>query len=339
MNSQNPNQLSEDASVSMSQQRSEPPQLPTDAQLASLPTGSGTSRNSTSATDNGKRSYLAAFLLSLFLGPLGVDRFYLGYTVIGVIKLLTVGGFFIWYIFDLIMIFTNRIKAKNGTSLQRYQGDKKIATIILIAVILFDVAFVLYSFFAVTTPFNLLNHNVTITTNSDGSTTTTAGQPADAGQPAEVQTPNDTQKTDNDVITPLGSVVHAEGFSLAVTKVVLNPSTTGDRPDAGKQYLRVDLSITNNSSVRRPVIGGFSYLTSSGQVIYEAATMIDGRAPNKRVRMVGREPLIALTLAGEAVDDAHSLLFQVPMGDKGRLVWRNSYLSDTGTKYATFMLE
>ena len=38
------------------------------------------------------KSKLTAILLCLFLGSLGIHRFYLGYTLIGVIQLLTFGG-------------------------------------------------------------------------------------------------------------------------------------------------------------------------------------------------------------------------------------------------------
>jgi TM2 domain-containing membrane protein YozV len=47
---------------------------------------------------------MTALILSLFLGNLGIDRFYLGHTGIGVGKLLTCGGAGIWRLIDWFMI-------------------------------------------------------------------------------------------------------------------------------------------------------------------------------------------------------------------------------------------
>ncbi|MDA0784043.1 MAG: TM2 domain-containing protein [Bacteroidetes bacterium] len=47
-----------------------------------------------------------AFILCFFLGGLGIHRFYLGYPLIGVLQILTLGGFGIWILIDLIRIIS-----------------------------------------------------------------------------------------------------------------------------------------------------------------------------------------------------------------------------------------
>lgn len=66
-----------------------------------------------SGSGSGK-SQLVALLLVIFVGVLGIHRFYLGYTLIGVIQLLTLGGCGIWSLIDLIMIITGDLKPMNG---------------------------------------------------------------------------------------------------------------------------------------------------------------------------------------------------------------------------------
>ena len=51
----------------------------------------------------GKRQSLA-LVLSIFLGVLGIHRFYLGYTGIALIQMLTLGGLFVWFIVDAFRI-------------------------------------------------------------------------------------------------------------------------------------------------------------------------------------------------------------------------------------------
>lgn len=61
------------------------------------------------------KNKLTAILLSIFAGGLGIDRFYLGYTTLGVVKLLTLGGCGIWALIDLIMICTGSLRPADGS--------------------------------------------------------------------------------------------------------------------------------------------------------------------------------------------------------------------------------
>lgn len=71
--------------------------------------------NKKSATEGAGKSQLVALLLAIFVGVLGIHRFYLGYIGIGVIQLLTLGGCGVWALIDLIMIITGDLKPKGGS--------------------------------------------------------------------------------------------------------------------------------------------------------------------------------------------------------------------------------
>jgi hypothetical protein len=66
-----------------------------------------------------EKEWLTALLISLFVGTLGIDRFYLGYTGLGILKLITLGGCGIWALIDLIRIATGSLKDANGLPLKR----------------------------------------------------------------------------------------------------------------------------------------------------------------------------------------------------------------------------
>ena len=50
------------------------------------------------------KNWIAALLLSILVGSLGIDRFYMGYVGLGILKLITLGGFGIWWLIDLILV-------------------------------------------------------------------------------------------------------------------------------------------------------------------------------------------------------------------------------------------
>lgn len=64
---------------------------------------------------NGEKSQLIALILAIFVGGLGIHRFYLGYTGIGIAQLLTAGGCGIWTLIDIIRIATGDLGPKDGS--------------------------------------------------------------------------------------------------------------------------------------------------------------------------------------------------------------------------------
>jgi len=63
-----------------------------------------------------------AYLLHIFLGGFGAGRFYVGDIGMGILNLLTLGGFGILWIIDLFLL-RGRVDYKNALFLARHNGN------------------------------------------------------------------------------------------------------------------------------------------------------------------------------------------------------------------------
>lgn len=67
--------------------------------------------------DTAQKRKSTALTLSILLGPIGADRFYLGHTVTAAAKLLTLGGLGIWWMTDIVLIATDKLQDRDGNDL------------------------------------------------------------------------------------------------------------------------------------------------------------------------------------------------------------------------------
>ena len=66
------------------------------------------------------KKVLPLFLLFFFLAWLGVHRFYVGKIGTAILFILTLGGFGIWWIIDLILIVTGNFKVNQGQKITQW---------------------------------------------------------------------------------------------------------------------------------------------------------------------------------------------------------------------------
>jgi TM2 domain-containing membrane protein YozV len=85
-----------------------------------------------------QRHFLAAFFISFMWGMFGADRMYMGYWGLGILKLVTFGGFGIWVIVDLILIMGGYMRDKQGREMLQVAEYKKFAarTVLIFAIAL-----------------------------------------------------------------------------------------------------------------------------------------------------------------------------------------------------------
>jgi TM2 domain-containing membrane protein YozV len=64
-----------------------------------------------------RHDYVTMLLVSFFLGSLGIDRFMLGQTGLGIGKLFTFGGCGVWALIDFILIAMRKVTDSEGLPL------------------------------------------------------------------------------------------------------------------------------------------------------------------------------------------------------------------------------
>ncbi|XP_038046343.1 TM2 domain-containing protein 2-like [Patiria miniata] len=60
--------------------------------------------------------FVTTLLFSVLLGFFGIDRFCLGYVGMGVGKVLTLGGFGVWWIVDIVLLCTGNLMPSDGSN-------------------------------------------------------------------------------------------------------------------------------------------------------------------------------------------------------------------------------
>jgi TM2 domain-containing membrane protein YozV len=63
---------------------------------------------------------LPAFLLCFFFGIFGFHRYYVGKVVTGLLQFFTIGGFGLWWLFDLLVILLGGFTDKEGKLITKW---------------------------------------------------------------------------------------------------------------------------------------------------------------------------------------------------------------------------
>ncbi|MBL6733963.1 MAG: TM2 domain-containing protein [Candidatus Poseidonia sp.] len=64
-----------------------------------------------------EKDWIVTLVIAVVLGGLGIDRFYAGSIGLGVLKLITFGGFGLWWLIDIILLVTGNYNDGNGLTI------------------------------------------------------------------------------------------------------------------------------------------------------------------------------------------------------------------------------
>ena len=189
------------------------------------------------ANQPSNKSYLTALLLSVFLGWVGADRFYLGDTGLGILKLVTLGGLGIWSIIDSILLVAGARKDKWGRSFPDREKNLKLSVILLIAIYALGIIGGVVNTIAA-------RNDVQQPTTTTNNTSSNNGDSSTAGQNASslsTKVGNSLTLTDQ----------NGNKLAIVIEQVIANATPADpevDAPSSGDQLVAVQLKITDQST-------------------------------------------------------------------------------------------
>lgn len=93
----------------------------------------------------GDKSYVVTVVFAYLLGVWGVDRYYLGKPVTATLKLLTFGGWGVWWLVDVLLTLCGGQRDRHGLRLAGYDRYKKTVWIVIAAIFGAGIAFSILS--------------------------------------------------------------------------------------------------------------------------------------------------------------------------------------------------
>jgi hypothetical protein len=170
----------------------------------------------------------------LFLGVFGADRFYLGEVGLGILKLITFGGYGIWALIDTILLVAGVRKDKWGRNFPDRKENQKLSIIVMVAVLALGVILVIVLTVASMREQPQFINNTNMNTSNDSTTSQRSSTLSAKIGGALALTDQNGNK-----------------LSVAVEQVMPNATPTDpavDGPKEGSKLVAVQVKITNESS-------------------------------------------------------------------------------------------